>query len=149
MADLLGRHRRAGAAGPGPVLELHAGTGVVTGPLTRAGVRLVAVEPAAEGRRQLRRALPGVVVVAARADGLPLSARSAAAVLVTGPELLASPVVAEELERVLATDGVLVLLARAEPGDVPRLPGFEAPALTEHDGGTAGAPSLVVEWRRS
>lgn len=131
------------------MLELHAGTGVVTGPLTRAGVGVLAVEPTAEGRRQLRRALPGVAVVAARAGGLPFSARSIGSVLVTDPELLASSAVAQELERVLAPAGLLVLLARADAGAVPQLRGFEAPVLTEHDGGPAGTPSLVGEWRRS
>ena len=132
------------------MLELLAGTGVVTGPLVRAGVDLVAVEPGGEGRAQLRRALPGLAVLAARPELLPLAPGRAAAVLLTAPELLASSAVVGELDRVLAPGGVLVLLARPGTGSTTvGLDRFGRPESTEHSAGAAELPSVVTAWRRS
>jgi hypothetical protein len=131
------------------VLELQAGTGVVTGPLTRAGVDVVAIEASGEGRAQLRRALPGVAVLAARADRLPLAPARAAAVLLTEPDLLASRAVVEELDRVLAADGVVVLLARSGTAGAIGLERFERAESTEHAAGAGELASVVTSWRRS
>jgi SAM-dependent methyltransferase len=125
-----------------------AGTGVLTGPLTRAGTELIAIEPGEHGRAQLRRALPGVPVVAARPDRLPIASASTAAVLVSDPDLLTA---AHELGRVLRPGGTLVLLARAGDAafDAPELDGFARPGSTEHlAGGSAAGASVVTTWRR-
>lgn len=55
----------------GIVLDVGAGTGILTGQLLRAGSEMVAVEPLAAMRAQFARALPSVPVVAALAEALP------------------------------------------------------------------------------
>lgn len=54
----------------GLVLDVGAGTGVLTGQLHRAGLSVVAVERHADGIRQLGLALPSVPVLSARSDAL-------------------------------------------------------------------------------
>ena len=71
----------------GPVLELGCGTGRVTAPLSRRGVRLVGVDRSADmlerGRRRLRRLHAGGRASLVRADvaGLPFASKSFAAVI--------------------------------------------------------------------
>jgi SAM-dependent methyltransferase len=64
IKDLVGRG--------GHVLDVAAGTGILTGQLVRAGLDATAVEPVAEMVRQLRLALPAVPAVQARAEAVPL-----------------------------------------------------------------------------
>ncbi len=102
------------ALGVGPrmrVVDVGAGTGKLTRQLLGTGAHLVAVEPVAAMRGELRRALPGVAVVGGTAEALPLRAGSAAAAVVgqawhwfDGPAALA------ELARVIAPGGGLALL---------------------------------------
>ncbi|MCZ7628575.1 MAG: class I SAM-dependent methyltransferase [Microthrixaceae bacterium] len=56
---------------PGAVLDVGAGTGILTGGLSRAGREMVAVEPLEEMLAQLSRALGSVPAVAAVAEALP------------------------------------------------------------------------------
>ena len=66
----------------GTVLEVAAGTGKLTRQLRSLAPRLVAVEPVEAMRRVLLASLPGVAVVAGRAEALPLRSGSAGAALV-------------------------------------------------------------------
>lgn len=120
-----------GLGAAGPVLEVAAGTGKLTRQLRPLVPRLVAVEPVAAMRRVLSAALPGVAVLAARAEALPFRAGWAGAALVgqafhwfDGPAALA------ELRRVLRPGGGLGLLwnQRDESVDwVRRLTGIVEP----------------------
>ena len=54
------------------VVDLAAGTGKLTRGLVDAGATVIAVEPVRRHGRALRRSVPGVAVVAAVAEALPL-----------------------------------------------------------------------------
>lgn len=77
--ELLDRELSLGA---GPALEVAAGTGKLTRQLRPLVPHLVAVEPVAAMRRVLAAALPGVAVVAGRAEALPFRPAWAGAALV-------------------------------------------------------------------
>lgn len=67
----------ARAAGAGStVLDLAAGTGILTGQLARLGLGVVAVEPLDAMARHLRRAIPAAPVALGVAEALPLSDHS-------------------------------------------------------------------------
>jgi SAM-dependent methyltransferase len=159
----------------GPVVEVGAGTGKLTRQLRPLVPRLVAVEPVEAMRRVLAAALPGVAVVAARAEALPLRSGLAGAALVgqafhwfDGRAALA------ELHRVLRPGGGLGLLwnhrdesvdwvrrlseiIEPEAGEAPRFrsgrwrQAFEGQALfgplveATFDHQQAGSPELLVE----
>ena len=93
------------------VLDLAAGTGKLTALLVGTGARVVAVEPVAEMRAILERALPGVRALSGTAEAIPLPAGSVDDVTVAqafhwfrGDEALA------EIHRVLRPGGGLALL---------------------------------------
>jgi SAM-dependent methyltransferase len=102
---------RAGI-GPGrTVVDLGAGTGKLTRLLVPFGARVVAVEPVAEMRAKLTEVLPSVEALDGTAEDIPLP--DGAADVITCAQAfhwfnfsLALP----EVERVLADDGVLVLV---------------------------------------
>jgi SAM-dependent methyltransferase len=97
----------------GAVLDLGAGTGRFSGALAaRLGRPVVAVEPARGMRDQARDALaPGVVLVGARAEAIPLSSRSCALVWMSQAihHVADLSACARELRRICA-DGARVLL---------------------------------------
>jgi SAM-dependent methyltransferase len=100
------------ALGPGrTVLDLGAGTGKLTRLLVPTGARVIAVEPLAEMRAKLEEVLPGVVALEGTAEDLPLG-DGAVDVIACAQAFhwfnlaLALP----ELHRVLADDGLLVLV---------------------------------------
>jgi SAM-dependent methyltransferase len=64
------------------VVDVAAGTGKLTRLLVPSGARVVAVEPIAEMREQLRRAVPGVEALEGTAEALPLGDSSADAITV-------------------------------------------------------------------
>jgi ubiquinone/menaquinone biosynthesis C-methylase UbiE len=69
--------------GPGTtVVDVAAGTGKLTRQLVPTGARVVAVEPLAEMREQLRSAVPGVEVLDGSAEALPLPDAGADAITV-------------------------------------------------------------------
>jgi SAM-dependent methyltransferase len=68
-------------AQPVRVVDLGAGTGILTGALARLGADVVAVEPDQAMLAELRRQLPGVRAVEGSAEALPLPDQSADAVL--------------------------------------------------------------------
>ena len=63
------------------VVDLGAGTGILTGALARLGADVVAVEPDQAMLAELRRQLPGVRAVEGSAEALPMPDQSADAVL--------------------------------------------------------------------
>jgi SAM-dependent methyltransferase len=68
-------------AQPVRVVDLGAGTGILTGALARLGADVIAVEPDQEMLSELRRQLPGVRAVEGSAEALPMPDRSVGAVL--------------------------------------------------------------------
>jgi ubiquinone/menaquinone biosynthesis C-methylase UbiE len=102
------------------VVDLAAGTGKLTGVLVSAGAEVVAVEPLANMRAELERALPSVRALDGAAERIPLPDGSADAVFVgqafhwfDGPAALA------EIARVLVPGGVLGLVWNMRDDRVP------------------------------
>jgi SAM-dependent methyltransferase len=97
--------------GPEPVLDLGAGTGRFSAALARRlGTGLIALEPSAEMRRQIA-ALPGFVVVAGRAEQLPLRSSAVRAVWASQVihHIIDFRAFAAEIRRVLRADGSLIV----------------------------------------
>jgi SAM-dependent methyltransferase len=93
------------------VLDLGAGTGKLTRQLRERGLDVIAVEPSAGMRDQLRRAVPGVQVLGGKGEQLPLAAGSVDAILVAQAWHWVEPSLAiPEAARVLAPGGRLGLL---------------------------------------
>src|ERR1700683_4362639 len=70
-----------GDARPVRVVDLGAGTGILTGALARLGTDVIAVEPDQAMLAELRRQLPAVRAVEGSAEALPLPDHSVDAVL--------------------------------------------------------------------
>lgn len=97
--------------GPGDILDLASGTGILAGQLTRARREVVAVEPLEEMIAQLRRSLPGVPAAAGAAEAIPLRSSSFAGVAVAQAfHWFDAPVALREIARVLSHNGVLAML---------------------------------------
>jgi SAM-dependent methyltransferase len=98
--------------GPGRrVLDLAAGTGILTRALVARGADVVAVEPVAGMRAELRRATPGVEVLDGRAEALPLDDASVDVVTVAQAFHWFDPAPAlAEIARVLRPGGGLALI---------------------------------------
>jgi SAM-dependent methyltransferase len=114
-------------ARPVRVVDLGAGTGILTGALARLGADVVAVEPDQAMLAELRRQLPGVRAVEGSAEALPLPDQSADAVL-CGQAMhwfdldRALP----EIARVLAPGGVLAGLWNVDDDRVGWVAGLTA-----------------------
>jgi SAM-dependent methyltransferase len=113
VGDLLGRDDEARL-----VLELAAGSGVLTGQLVRAGVGLVALEGRADACRQLGRALPGVPVVTVQGGPLPIRDAAVAGVVADLGRWAGGPSLSAEVHRVLEPGGCLVLVEDTLRGDL-------------------------------
>jgi ubiquinone/menaquinone biosynthesis C-methylase UbiE len=98
--------------GPGRrVLDLAAGTGKLTRGLIGLGADVVAVEPVAAMRDQLRRAVPGVQVLEGTAEHLPFPDAAVDAVCVAQAfHWFDVPVAAAEIHRVLVVGGGLAVI---------------------------------------
>ncbi len=102
-----------------PVLDLAAGTGKLTEALCSRFGRVVAVEPLAAMRAELRRAVPAAATVAGLAEALPLPDASVAAAFVGEAfHWFDTPRALAELHRVIAPGGRLCLLWNV-PDDEP------------------------------
>lgn len=109
--------------GEGPrarVVDVGAGTGILTGQLSRVGIDCLAVEPLAAMAHQLRLALPAVPVALGAAERLPL--RDGAAVVYTAAQAFhwfdPGPAL-DEAARVLRPGGWLCLLWNVRDQTVP------------------------------
>jgi len=93
------------------VLDLGAGTGKLTRQLRERGLEVIAVEPSAGMRDQLRRAVPGVPLLGGKAEQLPLATGSVDVILVAQAwHWVESSLAIPEAARVLAPGGRLGLL---------------------------------------
>ena len=93
------------------VVDVGAGTGKLTRQLRERGLDVIAVEPSAGMREQLRRAVPGVPVLGGTGEQIPLADHSVDAVLVAQAWHWVDPERAvPEVARVLAPGGRLGLL---------------------------------------
>jgi SAM-dependent methyltransferase len=128
----------------GLVLDVGAGTGVLTGQLHRAGLRVIAVESTADGVRQLALALPSVPVLSARSDALAVRDACIDLLVVAGDHDRAAPVWDEAL-RVLAPGATLALVrpAATRPEAVWQLDGFAGASLRSE------VDTEVRTWTRS
>lgn len=101
--------------------DVGAGTGKLTRQLRERGLEVVAVEPSAGMRAQLRRAVPGAAVVGGTGERLPLADRSVDAILYAQAWHWVDPALAvAEAARVLVPGGRLCILwnLRDERDDV-------------------------------
>ena len=93
------------------VLDVGAGTGKLTRQLRERGLDVIAVEPSAGMRDQLRRAVPGVPVLGGSAEHIPLAPGSVDAILVAQAWHWVEPSLAvPEAARVLRPGGRLGLV---------------------------------------
>ena len=104
----------------GHLVDVAAGTGILTGQLSRAGLRVTAVEPLAPMARHLQLALPAVPAVRAMAEALPFAA-SVADVLTVGQAFhwFSSGAALAEAARVLRPGATLALLWNVRDESVP------------------------------
>lgn len=102
------------------VLDLGAGTGILTGQLGRAGCDVVGLEPLGGMVEQFRRALPRVPVVRSVAETVPFVAGSFEGVTIAQAfHWMDHGVVLREVRRVLRPDGVLAVLWNVRDESVP------------------------------
>jgi SAM-dependent methyltransferase len=129
------------------VLDLAAGTGKLTALLAATGAEVVAVEPVAEMRAVIERALPDVAAYAGTAEEIPLETSSVDAVTVAqafhwfrGDEALA------EIHRVLRPGGRLGLVWNVRDSSVGWVAGLSE-IIEPHRGDAPGFRSGA--WREA
>jgi SAM-dependent methyltransferase len=97
--------------GAARVADLGAGTGKLTRQLARRGLDVIAVDPSAGMREELRRAVPGVAVTDGTGERIPLAGHSVDAVLAAQAWHWVDPTLAvPEVARVLVPGGRLGVL---------------------------------------
>jgi len=102
------------------VVDLAAGTGKLTEVLVAAGADVTAVEPLANMRAELERALPSVRAIAGTAERIPLPDASADALFVAQAfHWFDAPAALEEIARVLVPGGTLGLVWNLRDERVP------------------------------
>lgn len=102
------------------VLDVAAGTGILTGQLVRAGLRVVAVEPLEEMAHHLQLTLPTVPLVRSVVEQLAVRDRSFDVVTVAQAfHWFDASAALSELARVLRPGGVLVLMWNARDASMP------------------------------
>ncbi len=109
-----------------PVVELGAGTGLLTRALLARGLEVVAVEPLAEMRAHLERAAPGARILDGTAEALPLPDAGVASLMAANAFHWFDPERAPgEIRRVLTPGGALVLLWSLRDTEDPLQAGLE------------------------
>jgi len=104
----------------GHVVDLAAGTGILTGQVARAGLRVTAVEPLPSMVDHLRRALPAVPAVLATAESLPFTSAVADVITVgQGFHWFAADAALDEAARILRPGGFLALMWNVRDESVP------------------------------
>jgi SAM-dependent methyltransferase len=132
--------------GPGRVVvDLAAGTGKLTRALMPLGAEVIAVEPVAEMRAELGRAVPGVRVLQGTAEALPFADGSVDVVLVAQAfHWFDAGAAAREIHRVVRPGGGLGVIWNAWDESVEWVGRMQA-AIHAH---SAGAPRHdTVDWR--
>jgi SAM-dependent methyltransferase len=111
----------AGADGPvREVVDLGAGTGILTAGLLASGLRVTAVEPDLRMLAELRRRLPDVATVAATAEAIPLPDGSRDAVVAgTAFHWFDRDRALTEIARVLRPGGVVAMFWHSDDDSVP------------------------------
>ncbi|MCZ4497506.1 MAG: Methyltransferase type 11 [Marmoricola sp.] len=114
---LIGEHR---LGGPLKVLELGAGTGLLTELVVAAGHEVLATDPLPEMLEHLSRRLPGVATAVATAESIPVPSRSYDVVLCAQSfHWFDHPVALAEIARVLRPGGVLGLVWNVRDEGIP------------------------------
>lgn len=120
----------------GRVLDVGAGTGILSGQLRRAGLEVVAVEPVPEMLVQLRRTLPDVATLRGVAESLPV--RTGSIDTVTVGEAFhwfrAAPAVADA-RRVLRAGGTFALVWNRRDDTVDWVADYDRAVLSERPAG--------------
>jgi SAM-dependent methyltransferase len=118
-------------AQPVRVVDLGAGTGILTGALVRLGADVVAVEPDQAMLAELHRQLPGVRAVAGSAEALPLPDQSVDAVLCgQAMHWFDMDRALPEIARVLTPGGVLAGLWNVDDDRVGWVAGLTAISMS-------------------
>ncbi len=117
------------------VLDVAAGTGILTGQLVRARLRCAAVEPLVAMARQLRRSLPQVPLSLGVAEALPVPGATVDLLTVgQGFHWFDAPRALEEARRVLRPGGALALAWNVRDESVPWVAALTA-LVEERTGG--------------
>jgi SAM-dependent methyltransferase len=135
---------RLGLGAGSRIVDLAAGTGKLTRALSGLGAQLVAVEPVAGMRAQLRAAVPGVEVIEGTAEHLPLAGESVDAVLVAQAfHWFDVEAAAAEIARVLVPGGGLGVIRNAWDRSVAWVGELQS-VIDER---RAEEPSRIDGWR--
>jgi SAM-dependent methyltransferase len=141
VAFVLGAHPRR-------VLDLGAGTGLLTESLVAAGHEVVAVDPSAEMLAQLSVRLPGVRTAVGAAEALPLPDGDVDAVVAgQAAHWFDPPVAAREMRRVLRPGGVVGLIWNTRDERVPRVGALGA-LLADEARGHEADQTVVAAFER-
>src|SRR5262249_51770835 len=117
-----------------PVLELGAGTGLITRRLVAGGFAVSASEPEPHMRRRLRARLPGVALTSQRCEDVRAGAEAGSVVAVNGVHMTSDPLLAIGTLRAAAgPGGVAVVVAPHANATLP------AVARALHDAGCSKA----------
>ncbi len=131
----------------GTVLDVGAGTGILTRELGRVGADVVAIEPVEAMRRALVEDFPGVRTLAGTAEDLPVADQSAVTIVAAqAAHWFRYPECLDEFARVLRPAGHLVTVWNVRDESVPWVREYTE-ALAEFEGDTPRHRTLV--WRRA
>ena len=122
--------------GDGRVLDVAAGTGILTGQVRRSGVDVIAVEPVAPMLGHLVRTLPDVPALAGLAEALPLRSGSFGAMVVGEAfHWFDAPAALAEAARILEPGGVLGLLWNRRDDSVDWVARYDDAVMSERPEG--------------
>ncbi len=131
----------------GLVVELGAGTGILTAELVGRGHRIVAVEPVATMRAALAQAVPGVIGRDGRAEAIPVADGAAGAVVAAQSfHWFDAAAALDEIARILVPGGVLAVVWNVRDQSVPWVAAYTE-ITDEFAGDTPRYATLA--WRRA